>query len=106
MAVTTAPVRQVGDDHGNQKFSVTDVTMDASYLTGGEPVTPLQLGLTFVQASWASLVSGAAGAAVEYVPLPQADGSILLRANAASGAQIANATDLSSNVVRVFALGY
>lgn len=106
MAVTVATVRNAGDVHGNQRITVTDVTMDASYVTGGEPVTAAQLGLNFVHIAVGSLVSGAAGAAVEYVPLPQTDGSVLLRANAASGVQVANAVDLSSNVVRVVAFGY
>lgn len=106
MAVTSASVRG-RDSHGNQFVTVTDVTFDASYLTGGEPVTALQLGLAFVQDIIACniVTTAAAGNAVDVAGLLVADGSVLLKVNAAA-AEVPNATNLATLVVRVTAAGY
>jgi hypothetical protein len=106
MAVSAGtPIK--GDTLGNLRLTVTDVTFDSSYVTGGEPLVAASLGLQVVKAGWASIktLTAAIGGINDVAVVPQTDGSVLLKANAAS-AQVPNATDLSTVVVTVFALGY
>lgn len=105
MAFTAAAVRQVRDSHGNQIATVTDVTADGSYAAGGAPVTAAALGLAFVQSGVANILTSAAtGNAVDAAVIPQTDGSIKLKLNAAA-AEVANAAG-TGLVVRVLAFGY
>jgi len=106
MAFSTAAVRQASDVHGNQKVTVTDITADASYAAGGAPVTAAALGLAFVQSCLsANIVTAAAtGNAIDAVGLPQTDGSVKLKLNAAA-AEVANGAG-TGLVVRLVAAGY
>lgn len=104
MALTITPVR-TRDSHGNQQRSITDVTLDGSYVAGGVALTALQLGLTFVQDGTANIVTAAAtGNAVDAIVVPQVDGSAKLKL-AAAAAEVANAAG-TGLVVRVTAFGY
>lgn len=88
---------------------LADVTFDSSYPTGGEAVSPPQLGLQSVD--FVS-VSSADGYIVEY---DYANGKLIARtptnvsdgeaAAAAPADEVANATDLSAVTVRVLAIG-
>lgn len=87
---------------GSFRVTVTDVTMDASYPTGGLAVTKAQLGLNTVIFAQASIVTtAAAGAAVDAV-YDVANQKVKL---IAAAAEVANAANTTGLVVRVTALG-
>jgi len=93
LTVTTLRSRALSDDfyHGLVKGQA-EITFDSSYPTGGEAITPANLGLT-------AKILGIIGMAHDadanlYVLRYDIDNSKLLVEN--SGAQVANATDLSA----------
>src|SRR4051812_13258066 len=90
---------------GAQRRTVTDVTLDSSYPTGGYAVTPDQLGFgCFLEEGGQSKVKTAAGGVTEAVLVPQAAGGAKLVCNA-GGAEVVNAANLTGCVVRVQAYG-
>ena len=100
MAVTvTAHVdNKVVEGH---RVTVTDVTFDNSYPTGGEPLTLAQLGLTNV--IWVIATVKVAGAgSVTAVSYDVANKKLLAYA---AGAQIANAVNLAAVTAQVVAYG-
>lgn len=104
MAATASSVRR-DDVFGNLKVTVTDVTFDSAYPSGGEAVTAADLGLHNVYFGVANIkTTAAAGNTVDVYVDPQTDGSVLLKANAAA-AEV-GAVDLSTLVVQVVAFGY
>src|SRR3954471_23716707 len=44
----TAAIKKTAKVPGSEKRTLTEVTLDNSYATGGEPLTPTQLGLRTV----------------------------------------------------------
>jgi len=90
---------------GNRKFVTADVTFDSSYATGGEAISVSSLGLTRLDFMWVSPDDGY---------LPQWDGSLtapkiklyqVLPSMLQPLVEVADTTDVSSVVVKVFAFG-
>jgi len=86
---------------GDRRCTVTSVVFDSSYPTGGEPLTPAQLGLNTVSHA-ISQVKVAGTGAVTNVFYDVANKK--LKAFTAS-AEVANATDLSAVTAQVVAYG-
>lgn len=93
---------------GIHKRTITDVTCDDDYTTGGKAVTAAQLGLsTVISGDAAVITSSTAGDELDHVALlPQTDGSAKLICHLATGAECGSSEDHSGVVVRVTALGY
>lgn len=96
MAVATADVSR--SIIRNKRFVVATVTFDNSYPTGGEPLAASALGL----------------ASIDFLSLSGTNANTFVwdRANnkikafvRTTGAEVANATDLSAVVLDVFAVG-
>lgn len=49
MALTIASVRGADSVAGNKKVKIRDITFDASYPTGGEPLTAADVGLRQIE---------------------------------------------------------
>lgn len=81
----------------NKRFVVQSITFDNSYATGGEALTPAMLGLGTVD-----FVSFSTNGNFSVV-WDRANNK--LKAFTAAGAEVANATDLSTLVVDIFAVG-
>lgn len=106
MAVTAARVLQGGLGYrisGNQKRTVSDITFDSSYPTGGEPVTAANLGLTHVHTATCDIK--AVGGTVNVTNVFYDDANKKLKAFDETPAEVAAASDLSTLVVRVTAHG-
>lgn len=100
MAVT-ATRTQLPVVPGAQRMTVTEVTFDNSYPTGGEPLTASDLGLTGVDFAIATIKTAGTGSVTAvFYDIPNAK----LKAFAAA-AEIANTTDLSAVTAQVFAVG-
>lgn len=82
---------------GNRRSNIVDVTFDSSYPTGGEALTPAQLGLISVDTV---LADGKLGYTFPYDRTNQK----LLAFNGTT--QAANEADLSAVTTRVVAIGY
>lgn len=99
VSITTGP-----EVPGNRKMVMGTITLDSSYVTGGEPVTLAQLGLSRLD-----FLNVSAG--VGY--LPAWDGSVttpkilVYRQTAATSAliEVPNTTDVSTVTVRFLAYG-
>ena len=89
---------------GSRKEVFTTVTFDSSYVTGGEPFTPAEFGLD--RLDWLS-VAGANGYVATWDGSTTAPKILLYRQTAATGAlvEVPNATNVSTVVVRVRAVG-
>lgn len=82
----------------NRRGAVADVTFDNSYPTGGEVLTPKQLGLNVI----------------DYITVENTETHIFvynranqkLKALTALGTEVSSETDLSAVTVRVFAVGW
>lgn len=93
---------------GNQKKTVTDVTMDSAYLTGGEVATAANLGLSFIdhaeaQVTVAANATDALGNA-QFVRSSGVTGLVKLY-DPDVPADVTSADDLTGCVVRVTAYG-
>jgi len=90
---------------GDLKMTVTNIVGDSSYPTGGSALTPAALGLTTVLASQAELqtsaVTSPVATAATYLPTTQ-----LLKVWQATGAEMTNATNLSTITWQIIAFGY
>lgn len=92
---------------GNLRGVKVDITFDASYPTGGEALTPGDLGLGRVE----QLISDQGGLGTDDGRVVQydRDNELLIAFQsagaAAAMAEVTNATDLSDLTVRVTALG-
>lgn len=86
---------------GAGRITVTDVTFDASYPTGGEPLTAADLGLAVVDFGIATVKVAGTGS-VTAVAYDVANAKLLAYAAAA---QIASTTDLSAVTATVVAFG-
>lgn len=86
---------------GARRVTVTNITFDSSYPTGGEPLTFSDLGLTSVEFAIATLKTAGTGSVTQvWYDIPNQK----LLAFAAA-AQIANTTDISAVTAQVVAYG-
>jgi hypothetical protein len=107
-----ATVAQVGDlpyyVDGARKRSVSDVSLDSSYPTGGEVITAADLRLTRVDHAIAQIQTTATttvnAASAGYVPGNGTTTSVL-KVFDETPAEVTNAQDLAGLVVRVTAWG-
>ena len=81
----------------NKRMVVAAVTFDNSYPTGGEPLVPSDLGLSSID--YLNANSDGSNAFVYDKTNNK------LKAYTAAGAEVANATNLSAVVIRIFAIG-
>jgi len=81
----------------NKRMVVASVTFDSSYPTGGEPLVAADLGLGSID--YLSATTDGSNAIV----WDKANNK--LKAYTAAGAEVANATNLSTVVVRILAIG-
>lgn len=120
MAVTTSSVRR-DDSSGNQIKTVTEVTLDSSYPTGGEPLTADDLGLNVVQDAVCQVVAPGDGSLVSakysiddelltaYVATAVStatEGTPNTVDTVITVAEAADSSDLTDGVVQVTAWGY
>ena len=108
-----ATVAQVGAlphyIEGSQKKTVTDVSLDSSYPTGGEQITAANLRLNYIDHAQAQIQEAAtttvnAASASFRVNTGSVSGDLLLYDE--TPAEVANAADMAGLVVRVTAYGY
>jgi len=97
MALTITAIKRVHVPAG--RALVADITFDSSYPTGGEPLTPADLGMTSIE--W--LEAKQKGLASRLAAYDYANAKLVLFT--AIGAEAANASDQSTIVVRAFAIG-
>ena len=83
---------------GNKRVITADITFDASYPTGGEVVSPADLGL---QSILFMHVNSKAGNLIQF----DAAAVKLMAYVSSTGLQVASTTDLSAVSVRVRAVG-
>ncbi len=97
MALTLTEIRKgvVGD----LRYSIQDVAFDSSYPTGGEDITPADVGLGTILMAEGNDVD-TPGIVANFDP---AASKMML---AVAGAQPSNASDQSAVVARVLFLGY
>lgn len=97
-----ATVTQIANDiPGNRRQTVTTVTFDNSYPTGGLPVTAKQLGLGSVDFAHAQVsVAGTGSVTAVFYDIANQK----LKAFTAA-AEVANATDLSAVSAQIIASG-
>lgn len=89
---------------GAQRKTVTDVSMDTSYLSGGEPVTAGNLGLNTVDTATATIQT-AATTTVNAASASYDEAAALLHVWDETPAEVASTANLSGLVVRVVAHG-
>jgi hypothetical protein len=92
---------------GAEKRSVTRVTFDNAYPTGGESLTARDLNLGHVAFAQAEVVHGTESAEVQVTnaDYDAANGKLKLF-DAGTGKELANAADASKVVVQVIAYGF
>lgn len=89
---------------GNQRVTFSTVTMDSSYPTGGESVTPAQLGLDSVSNAITNIKSiGSTTGNVAYTVYDISNEKVVVYDE--GHAQVTSADDLSSLVVNITAFG-
>lgn len=85
--------------------TVTDVTLDSSYLEGGESLTAAQLGLQTVDRAECFMKNGSESEEwVGFATYTPADSKIHLF-SVKTGKEVASTKDMSKVVVRVVAMG-
>lgn len=91
---------------GSRRQTVSEVTLDSSYLENGEPLTPKELGLTSVAWAFCLILNGSESETVEVGWAKYNVSKELLEVfNYKSQKQIASTKDLSKLVVQVVAYG-
>jgi hypothetical protein len=96
---------------GNLKCVVKDVTFDASYPTGGESLTPADVGLTVIVAAWPSVALHSTPTTAVGVVYNAATAKLIALYATANAANVAfaeatNTNDLSAFTARMVFLGY
>jgi hypothetical protein len=105
MALAFAAVgRSGGDVVGSQRRTVTDITMDSSYQSGGEPVTANNLRLGRVVYATAQIQS-TSGGGVNVSSAGYDPATALLHVYDETPAEVASTADISTTVIRVEAYG-
>lgn len=104
---TAASISGVKRNTAGSLIEVTRlVTFDNAYVTGGEPLAASAFGLHRIKQARATILAGFAAGFAHVDPLPQTDGSLLLRLRAAAGTEVAAAADASTVTARVVCQGY
>jgi hypothetical protein len=103
MALTFTRVSKP-DVVGSYRQAVTDVTMDNSYASGGEAVTPKNLGLTVVDYATCHIQS-TSGGGVNVASAGYDPSTALLHVFDETPAEVASGADIATTVVRVVARG-
>lgn len=93
---------------GTQRRTVTNVTMDSSYLSGGETVTAAQLGLSSVDYGICSIksVGGTINVAEAFLECKADPATNLLHLYDETPAEVSSTSDVSGVVVQVVAYGH
>lgn len=101
MALTFTKVYD--DVVGSRRQTITDVTMDNSYLSGGEPVTPANLRLGQFDHAICNIksISGTVNVAEAFLDT----GTQLLHVYDETPGEVASTNDLSNVVIRITAYG-
>ena len=102
MAVSTT-VDKTPQVPGAQRFSVSSVTFDSKYVTGGEPLTAAELGLTRVD--WAIATVKKVGGTVNVAQAVYNVEKSTLQLFDETPAEVASEADVSNIVVQVVAFG-
>ncbi len=89
---------------GSLRQTVTDVTFDSSYPTGGEPVAASDLGLTNVLFAFCNVKT--IGGTVNVANAIYDEVNDKIKIYDETPAEAANTADLSTLVIRVLAFGY
>ncbi len=89
---------------GAQRRTVNNVTMDSSYLEGGEPITAAQLGLNRVEYATCTIAS-TSGAAANVASASYDPATSLLHVWDNTPAEVAGAGNIATTVVQVIAYG-
>lgn len=91
---------------GDEKVTETDVTFDNKYVTGGEPVTAADLGLTRVTGGYAVLKNPGEAEATPINMCFFDPAALKIKLfNGKTSKELANEADASKVVVHVFAFG-
>lgn len=111
LTITTASPQSSNDVWGRQRVATARVTFDSSYATGGESLTPANVGLssfTYVAIEVDASVAAHRGRIVQFDYTANKMLVLEEEAVAAGGPllETANATDLSTMVVRVLCVGH
>jgi hypothetical protein len=91
------------DKSGNKERRILAYTGPASYLTGGDPLTPEQIALSKIEAIVGMTIANAALTVVYWGIYDFTNKKILWYS--ATGTQVSNATDLSGFTGRFEAIG-
>lgn len=92
---------------GSVKMTVTNVVGAASYTTGGDPITPQQLGLTFVLAGQVEIFTTSGGTGTSASLIPTNGGSTLnLKNFTNANAEVASLSNQSTTTWQIIAFGY
>jgi hypothetical protein len=89
---------------GNQKETVFDVTFDASYQNGGEPLTVEALGLNYMERATCTIQKVAGTVNVANATYEESEGKIHLFDE--TPAEVASEANVNGVVVRVVARGH
>ena len=91
---------------GSRRQTVSEVTLDSSYLEGGEPLTPKELGLTSVAWCFCNILTGSESETVEVGWAKYNISKELLEVfNYKTQKQIASTKNLEKVVIQVVAHG-
>ena len=103
MAASVSIVSEPARVEGNRRVTCADVTLDNSYPTGGESVTPAQLGLETIEFAIINVKSVGGTVNVANAYFDRANNKIKVYDE--TPAEAANASDLSTLVLQVVAYG-
>lgn len=101
MALT---VTQTSEPRNFAFFTITEVTFDNSYASGGELLTPAELGLATVHDSICTIVTGSESSTLRPTNAYYKEEKLHL-IDSATGKEIEATKDMSKVVVKVFAFG-
>lgn len=93
---------------GNKRFTVTNVTFDSSYLSGGEIVAASDLGLSSLEYGSCNIkaVGGTVNIASAFLECTADPTTNKLHLRDETPAEVASTADVSTCVVQVKAVGY
>lgn len=93
---------------GNRRMTVSNVTMDSSYLSGGETLAASALGLTVVDYAICTIkaVGGTINVASAAYEVKSDPSTNLLHLYDETPAEVASTSDVSSDVIQVVAYGH
>ncbi len=89
--------------HGDQRYWQGEITLDASYPTGGEAVVPSDFNLTSIVHL---MVVASGGGTLNRGPYWDAEDSKIIMTVASSGAEVADTTDMSAYKLHVSVYGH